>query len=187
MRRSPWPHAAAAAAEEFKNGEKKKNEEDDAAASLLTRTGVAATDLTEMLGDADAVVLACNQTVDNVGMVDDAFLAAMTPGAALVNVARGGLLNKDAILRALRSGRLGYLASDVAWTEPVDPEDPVVTHPNAYFTPHVGGVTDISYECMGAIVAREAKNVLFGLAPGESVTVVNAAAAAAAADTYLFD
>ena len=35
---------------------------------------------------------------------------------------------------------------------PVDPADPVVSHPNAYFTPHVGGVTDVSYDCMGAIV-----------------------------------
>ena len=71
-----------------------------------------------MLGDADAVVLACNQTADNRGMVNDGFLADMKRGATLVNVARGGLLDKDALLRALESGHLGYLASDVAWTEP---------------------------------------------------------------------
>ena len=79
---------------------------------------MAATHLAEMLGDADAVVLACNQTADNRGMVNDGFLADMKRGATLVNVARGGLLDKDALLRALESGHLGYLASDVAWTEP---------------------------------------------------------------------
>lgn len=42
----------------------------------------------------------------------------LPPGAALVNVAHGGLLDKDALLRALESGRLGYLASDVAWVGP---------------------------------------------------------------------
>lgn len=166
MRRSPWDT---------------NEDEDDVAAALLSGRGEAVADLTAMLGDADAVVLACNQTAENRGMVNDAFLSAMTRGSALVNVARGGLLNRDAILRALESGHLAYLASDVAWVEPVDPEDPLVSHPNAYFTPHVGGVTDVSYDCMGAIVAEEAKNVLMGRRQGDHVMVVNAEAAAAAA------
>jgi phosphoglycerate dehydrogenase-like enzyme len=153
---------------------------EDSASALLLGRGIASTDMVAMLGAADAVVLACNQTSENRGMVDDDFLAAMVPGAVLVNVARGGLFDKDAIFRALESGRLGYLASDVAWVEPVDPNDPLVRNPNAYFTPHVGGVTDVSYDCMGAIVAEAAKNVLRGQAPGSDVTVVNHEAAAAA-------
>jgi phosphoglycerate dehydrogenase-like enzyme len=45
------------------------------------------------------------------------------------------------------------VASDVAWSEPVDPNDAVVKHPRSYFTPHVGGVCHGSYKTMGRIVA----------------------------------
>ncbi|CAL56874.1 D-isomer specific 2-hydroxyacid dehydrogenase,NAD-binding [Ostreococcus tauri] len=109
-----------------------------------------------LLGNADAVVLACTQDASNKGMIDAAFLAKMKPNAALVNIARGGLFNRDDILSALNSGHLGYLASDVAWLEPVDPSDELVNHHRAYFTPHVGGVTQSSYRTMGRIIANVA-------------------------------
>ena len=102
------------------------------------------------------MVICANQTKENMGMINDKFISHMKPGAVLVNIARGGLFNKTHVLNALNDGRLGYLASDVAWQEPVDPADPMVSHERAYFTPHVGGVTDASYQCMGAIVAKTA-------------------------------
>ena len=106
--------------------------------------------------NSDAVVICANQTKENMGMINDEFMSHMKPGSVLVNIARGGLFNKTHVLNALNDGRLGYLASDVAWQEPVDPADPLVSHERAYFTPHVGGVTDASYQCMGAIVAKTA-------------------------------
>jgi len=110
----------------------------------------------EMLGTADAVVIACTQDSSNKGMIDATFLASLKKGAMLVNIARGGLFHREDLLDALNRGQLGYLASDVAWSEPVDPHDDVVKHPNAYFTPHVGGVTEFSYETMGRIMATSA-------------------------------
>ena len=75
--------------------------------------------------DAHVVILACTQTKENVGMVDDAFLNATRDGCVLVNVARGGLFQPDAILRALgdetTQKKLAFVASDVAWEEPVNP------------------------------------------------------------------
>ena len=164
VRRSPWGSGGG----------------DDEVAALLVSKGVASVDTHAMLGEADAVVLACNQTAENRGMVSAAFLGAMKEGAALVNVARGGLFDRDALLAALESGHLGYLASDVAWAEPVDPSDAVVNHPNAYFTPHVGGVTDTSYGTMGGIVAGAARGVLAGRGPGDDTMVVNLEAVKAA-------
>lgn len=73
VRRSPWEAAGGGTGG-------RADADADAATALLVGKGVAATDMRAMLGDADAVVLACNQTADNRGMVDDAFLAAMTPG-----------------------------------------------------------------------------------------------------------
>lgn len=115
VRRSPWDDERASDADDVSAGGRRDVDagEEDAVAALLVGKGVASTDLTAMLGDADAVVLACKQTAENRGMVDDAFLAAMAPGAVLVNVARGGLFDRDALARALESGHLGYLASDV--------------------------------------------------------------------------
>jgi phosphoglycerate dehydrogenase-like enzyme len=107
--------------------------------------------------DADIVILACTQTAENKGMIDCKFLSRMKQGAAIVNVARGGLFNPSDCVDALESGQLGYLASDVAWEEPVDPKHKLCAHKNAYFTPHVGGVTDVSYGCMGNCVKEVAE------------------------------
>ena len=137
-----------------RRSEWRDDESDRCGASLraMCSTSDAGTFAT-LLGAADAVCVACTQDASNKGMIDAAFLGAMKPGAVLVNVARGGLFNRDDILDALESGRLGYLASDVAWSEPVDPNDAVVKHPRSYFTPHVGGVCHGSYKTMGRIVA----------------------------------
>lgn len=72
-------------------------------------------------------------------------------GAYIVNVARGGLLDYDAVLAALKSGHLGGLAIDVAWSEPFDPSDPILQFPNVLITPHVAGVTTYSYQNMGKV------------------------------------
>ena len=69
----------------------------------------------------------------------------------LINVARGGLFKRESLLRALESGRLGGLGTDVAWIEPVDPTDKIVRHPRAVFTPHVAGVTELSYRHMAKV------------------------------------
>jgi len=117
------------------------------------------------LRDAHVVILACTQTAENAGMVDDAFLDAARDGCVLVNVARGGLFQPDAVLRALdgetktKTKKLAFVASDVAWEEPADPTHPLIAHARAYFTPHVGGVTDVSYRRMGQVVCDVARAV----------------------------
>lgn len=73
-------------------------------------------------------------------------------GAYLVNVARGGLLDYEAIANGLRSGHFGGLAMDVAWTEPFDPNDPILQFPNVIVTPHVAGVTQHSFRSTAKVV-----------------------------------
>lgn len=72
-------------------------------------------------------------------------------GSLLVNIARGGLLDYNAVHQHLQSGHLGGLAIDVAWTEPFDPEDPILKFPNVLITPHVAGVTEYSYRTMAKV------------------------------------
>jgi phosphoglycerate dehydrogenase-like enzyme len=71
--------------------------------------------------------------------------------AILVNIARGHLLDYDAVKSALETGRLAGLGMDVAWSEPFDPSDPVARHPNVILTPHLAGVSDKSYRTMAEV------------------------------------
>jgi phosphoglycerate dehydrogenase-like enzyme len=83
----------------------------------------------------------------------------------IVNVARGGLLDYDAVLAGLDSGKVGGCGLDVQFYEPFDPEDPFATHPNVYLTPHVAGVTETSYRAMAKVVAEEVRRVARGERP----------------------
>ena len=69
----------------------------------------------------------------------------------MVNVARGGLLNYQSTLHSLESGHLGGLGIDVAWTEPFDPNDPILKFNNVIITPHVAGVTEHAYRSMAKV------------------------------------
>jgi phosphoglycerate dehydrogenase-like enzyme len=77
-------------------------------------------------------------------MVDAAFLAAMTPGALLVNVSRGGLVDEDALVAALESGHLGGAALDVFPTEPLPVSRPLLKTKNTVFSPHCASYSERS-------------------------------------------
>ena len=100
---------------------------------------IAPAEVPAALPDADVVVLAAPATPETENLVDDAFLSAMKPGAVLVNVARGKLVDDDALLRALDGDRLAAAVLDVFNTEPLNPAHPYWTHPKVVFTPHSSG------------------------------------------------
>lgn len=102
-------------------------------------------ELDTLLDACDFVVLALPDTAQTHGLFDAARFRAMKPGAFLVNLGRGGLVDRDALLQALDSGSLAGAGLDVFWQEPPDPDDPVFRH-NVIATPHVAGATDISAE-----------------------------------------
>jgi phosphoglycerate dehydrogenase-like enzyme len=114
----------------------------DAHATLVgrhARDGVrAVAELPELLGDYDAVVLMVPLTSETKGMVDAEFLAAMADGAILVNAARGPVVDTDALVGELRTGRLRAVL-DVTDPEPLPPGHPLWTLDGVFLTPHVGG------------------------------------------------
>lgn len=61
----------------------------------------------------------------------------MKPGSYLINVSRGAILDEEALLGALHSGILAGAALDVVKSEPIDPSNPILSHPNVVMTPHV--------------------------------------------------
>jgi len=105
------------------------------------RAGVhAVADLPDLLGSADVVVLAVPLDDTTRGMVGTSFLARMRDGALLVNVARGPVVDTDALVAAVASGRI-RAALDVTDPEPLPPGHPLWTLPDVLISPHVGGNT----------------------------------------------
>jgi phosphoglycerate dehydrogenase-like enzyme len=95
--------------------------------------------LHRLLPCADVVVLAAPQTAGTRGLLGRAAIAVMKPGAVLVNVSRGGLVDETALAEALRAGHLGGAALDVFVHEPLTPDHQLWGVPNLLITPHTAG------------------------------------------------
>jgi phosphoglycerate dehydrogenase-like enzyme len=92
--------------------------------------------LSELLAASDFVVLALPLTTDTEDLIDDAALASMKPGAWLINIARGRLVDERALLRALREGRIGGAVLDAFRDEPLPPDSAFYDLDNVIVTPH---------------------------------------------------
>lgn len=88
------------------------------------------------LAEADALVLTVPHTPQTENLIDAAAIAALKPAAALVNIARGTILDEDALIAALRSGHIAFAALDVARTEPLPAHSPLWDMPNVLISPH---------------------------------------------------
>lgn len=98
-----------------------------------------ARDLHQLLADSDHVVLAAPATPATRGMIDAQALAVAKPGLHLVNVARGALVDHEALLAALDSGRLGLATLDVTEPEPLPQDHPLRRHPRVRLSGHIAG------------------------------------------------
>ncbi len=113
-------------------------------AARHARDGVVSIDeLPGLLPQADVVVVLVPLTADTTGLVDGSFLARMRDGALLVNAARGPVVDTDALLAELRSGRL-RAALDVTDPEPLPAGHPLWSAPGLFLTPHVAGSTPLA-------------------------------------------
>ncbi len=116
---------------------------------MLDRVGGPET-LPELLGESDFIVLAAPLTPETEDMINDETLALVKPGAWLINVARGRLIDERALLRALRDGPLGGAVLDTFRDEPLPPMSSFYDLPNVIVTPHTawssGRVLDRSVE-----------------------------------------
>lgn len=124
-------------------------------------------ELPRLLPEADVVVLLMPATAETKGMVDKEFLGRMKDGALLVNVARGSIVDTDALLPELRSGRL-RAGLDVTDPEPLPAGHPLWSAPNLLITPHRGGATT----AFSPRVARLVKAQLQRYAAGEALVNV---------------
>jgi len=94
-----------------------------------------------LLDRSDAVVITAPETPETRGLLSRERLARLRPGAVIVNVARGSLVDEEALLEGLRSGRIRGAGLDVFGTEPLLAGSPLWACPSALITPHVSGVS----------------------------------------------
>lgn len=97
-------------------------------------------DLHQLLRRSDAVVVTLPLTEETRNMFDADAIAAIKPGAVLVNVGRGGVVDERALIDALAGGHLGGAALDVFATEPLDPDSPLWDLPNVILSPHTAAL-----------------------------------------------
>lgn len=110
-----------------------------------------ADDLDAVLHRADYLVLACPLTDETRGLIDETAFETMPRDAVLVNVARGDVVDQDALVESLQQGRIGGAALDVFSTEPLPGDSPLWDLPNVLVTPHVAGSTPRYYDRVAEI------------------------------------
>lgn len=121
--------------------------------------------LDELLARADFVVLCCPLNASTRHLLDARRLALMRPGALLVNVSRGEVVDEAALLAALRDGPLGGAALDVFTHQPLPADHPLLGLDNVLLTPHAAGLTEQSMQRMSEGTADEVLRLLRGERP----------------------
>jgi glyoxylate reductase len=103
--------------------------------------GVEWREMPALLAESDYVSLHMALNPETRGMIGAAELAAMKPDAVLINTARGGVVDQDALIDALRSGGIGGAGLDVFESEPLPPDHPLLGFDNVIVSPHLGSAT----------------------------------------------
>lgn len=134
-----------------------------AAATRSQRDGpphVLQTTLNDVLRESDVIVLACPLTEMTRGLIGTAEFAAMKPGTAIINIARGPIIQETALAEALGTGHLSFAALDVLSEQPPSQRNALLGLENVVLTPHTAGITKQAMRRMSELSVEEALRVL---------------------------
>lgn len=119
-------------------------------------------ELSEVIPDVDFVVLAAATTPETERLFDEGMLARMKPGAWLINVARGALVDTDALVDALRRGEIGGAALDVTAPEPLPEGHPLWELDNCIITPHIANTWVMGLPALCSLIERNVAHFAAG-------------------------
>ncbi len=119
--------------------------------------------LDELLERSDFITLHAALTPDTRALIDDDALAKAKPGVRIINAARGHLVDEEALVEALRSGKVGGAALDVLAQEPADPENPLLHMDNVVVTPHLAASTSEAQREVGIQIVAQVIDALLGI------------------------
>ena len=143
--------------------------------SDITDAGAHAASLDDLLVASDIVSLHCPSTAASRKCINARTLERMKAGALLVNVARGDLVDTDALVAALRSGRLAGAALDVCDPEPLPGDHALRSLPGLILAPHIASVSPTAVRALREGAARRALQAAMGALPDNVVNGVNRA------------
>lgn len=123
--------------------------------------GVELVDLDTLAARSDVITVHVARTPETVGLIGDDLLAKTKPGVRIINVARGGIVDEEALHRALVDGRVGGAGLDVFGDEPCT-DSPLFELPTVTVTPHLGASTDEAQERAGITIAEQVALALDG-------------------------
>jgi D-3-phosphoglycerate dehydrogenase len=138
--------------------------------------GVRLVTLEELLRESDIITIHLPKTPETIDLISERELGMVKPGVIIVNAARGGLINEDALAIAVKDGRVGGVGLDVFATEPTT-SSPLFEFDNVVVTPHLGASTDEAQEKAGTAVARSVRLALSGEFVPDAVNVQGGAIA----------
>ena len=124
-------------------------------AEVLSKRGVSPVDFDELLAKSDYITLHIPKTAETGNLIGPEEIARMRDGVRIINCARGGLIDEEALVSALDSGKVGGLAVDVYQQEPPDPDDPLIGRDDVVCTPHLGASTAEAQENVATSVAKQ--------------------------------
>jgi phosphoglycerate dehydrogenase-like enzyme len=122
-------------------------------------------DMDRVISESDYVSLHLHLNDETRHIINKARLQLMKPTACLINVARGALIDEQALYHAIAEGRLAGAGLDVYEKEPVDPNNPLFKLPNVVSTPHIAGTTDGTSRRRAATAAENCDRIAAGLEP----------------------
>lgn len=131
--------------------------------------GVRQVALADLLAASDFVLPLAASTAETENLIDAGALARMRPGAMLVNVSRGELLDEDAVAAALDSGRLGGLGMDVGRAPDQRPSPELARRPGVVATPHLGGLTPENADAQAMSSVEQVRAIVAGEMPPRAV------------------
>lgn len=123
---------------------------------------VAPSAIADVAGRIDGVVVTLPGTAQTEKLVDASFFEALRPGATLVSVGRGTVIDEEALLAALDGGRVGFAALDVVAEEPLAERSPLWSHPSVLISPHTAALNTAEDRLIAELFARNATRFLDG-------------------------
>lgn len=139
-------------------------------AARASQMGVQLLSLDELLETADFITVHMPKTPETIGLIGDDALTKVKPTARIINVARGGIVDEDALARALSEGRVGGAGIDVFASEPTT-ASPLFDYDSVVVTPHLGASTHEAQEKAGVSVAKSVRLALAGELVPDAVNV----------------
>lgn len=139
--------------------------------ALAEQNGIKLRDMPGVLAEADFLSLHAPLTDQTRGMIGANELACMKDGVRIINCARGGLIDEQALAAAIRSGKVAGAALDVFAQEPVSPDNPLVRMSENVVTPHLGASTAEAQVAVAVDIAEQVVDVLQGRPPRSPVNM----------------